>query len=263
MSTRPLDWFFSVLRHAPLMSDPGPAEAALRRRPGVRLARNPLQRALYLIVGTISLGLAALGVFIRGLLPTTPFLLLAAYCYGRSSERMYRWIYTHRIFGPILIDWEDHRSLSPRTKTIAVSSVWIGIAFSILVLHFTAPVARQGYLQALLVLIATGVSVFLSTRPTTHQQHPGTYLITGPSRRAKSFALGVLWVGLIIAAAILILQTQLAHPILVLLAAIGLLLSPLVATARSGPLPPRRRRSTQDEAHRREEPHSDAMSTTE
>lgn len=213
------------------------------QRPGVRLARNPLQRALYMSAGTVSLALATLGLFIRGLLPTTPFLLLAAYCYGRSSPRMYHWIYTHRVFGPILVDWEDHRSLSRRTKAVGIASVWIGILLSIVILQFTAPPARLGYLQALLVLVATSVTVFLATRPTaTRTDDPEVVRYLGPGLHAKTLTIGVLWTGLIACATILHLQAPAVPPLgYITPLAIGLTVTPLVATARREPLPRRRR----------------------
>lgn len=182
-------------------------------RAGVRLARNPFQRAVYMVLGTLSLGLATLGLFIRGLLPTTPFLLLAAYFYGRSSERMYLWIYGHRVFGPILNDWEQHRSLSRRTKTVGIVSVWVGILVSMSVLHFTVPSAREPYLQALLLVIATLVTVFLATRSTSidpTRQDSGGLPRGALTRPTKVFAVTVLWLGLIVAATVL--QVQVASP---------------------------------------------------
>lgn len=221
-------------------------------RPGVRLARNPLQRALYLSAGTVSLGLAALGLFIRGLLPTTPFLLLAAYCYGRSSPRMYRWIYQHRVFGPILIDWEDHRSLSQRTKTIGIASVWIGILLSIGILQLTVPPPRLAYLQSLLVLVATGVTLFLATRPTAVRIPGDGVRYMGPGRRTKTLTIGVLWVGLLAAAALYHLQSPSPTPTPILahiaLLTAGLVFTPLVATLRREPLA-RRRRTMPPAAH--------------
>lgn len=55
--------------------------------------------------------------------PTTPFILLAAICYSRGSERFHRWIYAHKVFGPALKAWEDHGVISVRAKAIAVAGL--------------------------------------------------------------------------------------------------------------------------------------------
>lgn len=141
------------------------AEPAIGEPHGVKPASDPLRRSLYMAAGTLFLGLGAAGTVLP-LLPTTPFLLLTAYCYSRSSKRLQHWLYTHPRFGPVLSDWEQHRSLSRRTKTIGIATVWIGIAGSILALHLTTATRLFPYLAALLLLVAISVSVFLATRPT-------------------------------------------------------------------------------------------------
>lgn len=140
------------------------AEPAHEAPPGVRIARDPLRRGLYMAAGTFFLALGAAGTVVP-LLPTTPFLLLTAYCYSRSSKRLQNWLYTHPRFGPVLNDWEQHRSLSRKTKTIGISAVWIGIAGSIVTLHFTTAPHLFPYLTAFLLLVATSVTFFLATRP--------------------------------------------------------------------------------------------------
>lgn len=227
--------FFLGPAHPPSMRAQGEGVATMPHRPRIQIARNPLKRALLLVAGTISLALGTLGIFIRGILPTTPFLLLAAYCYGRSSKRMYEWIYGHRVFGPILIDWEDHKSLTRKTKTVAITSVWIGILLSISVLHFTVDPARQPYLQAMLVLVATFVTTFLATRPTstrgqgpTDQSAPDRGLDT----RTKTLTILLVWTGILTATAILLLQgaTALGPVLWAALGATGLTLTASLAT---------------------------------
>lgn len=74
------------------------------------------------VLGFVFLGIAALGVFLP-LLPTTPFVLLAAACFAKSSERMHRWILANGTFGPMVRDWEEKRCISCRVKTIAITSM--------------------------------------------------------------------------------------------------------------------------------------------
>lgn len=87
-------------------------------------------RALLWIVGSISLALGIIGIVLPGL-PTTPFILLAAACYAKASPRLHAWLLNHRLFGPMLRDWEANRSLTRRTKTIAVGSMLVMVSFSI------------------------------------------------------------------------------------------------------------------------------------
>ena len=86
--------------------------------------RTGLLRWVLPTVGTLALGLGALGTLVPGL-PTTPFILIAAACYIRSSERLYRWLLTNRVFGPVLATWQAERGLTMRTKLITLALVWI------------------------------------------------------------------------------------------------------------------------------------------
>ena len=80
----------------------------------------------------ISLGLGALGAALP-LLPTTPFVLAAAFCFARSSERWHAWLLAHRTFGPLIINWQEHRAISRNTKIVSVLSM-----IAVLLLSFVA-----------------------------------------------------------------------------------------------------------------------------
>jgi uncharacterized membrane protein YbaN (DUF454 family) len=86
-------------------------------------------RWLLWLAGSVSLGLGIVGVVVPGL-PTTPFVLLAAACYAKASPRLHRWLREHRFFGPMVRDWEAHRSLSRRTKRIAQGSMLVMVSVS-------------------------------------------------------------------------------------------------------------------------------------
>ena len=75
-------------------------------------------RWVYNIGGSICVGLAFLGLFLP-LLPTTPFLLLAAFCFSRGSARLHRWLIEHPTMGPMISDWNNHRVIRPRVKWTA------------------------------------------------------------------------------------------------------------------------------------------------
>lgn len=109
--------------------------------------RSRLVRGLLWLGGSVSLALGALGVLMPGL-PTTPFVLLAAACFARASPRLHQWMLNHRWMGPMLRDWERDRSLTRRSKTIAVGSMLLMVSLSIW--------SFQGRLILQLLLLALG-----------------------------------------------------------------------------------------------------------
>lgn len=88
-----------------------------------------LKRWALAAAGVISLLLAILGMVLPGL-PTTPFVLLAATCFARASPRLHAWLLGHRFLGPLVHDWEAHRSLPLRIKLIStcLMAVMVGLS---------------------------------------------------------------------------------------------------------------------------------------
>ena len=82
-----------------------------------KLKRVKLMKPFWFALGFLALGLGALGVVLP-LLPTTPFVLLAAFAFARSSERWHAWLLNHRIFGPIITDWREHGAIRARTRSM-------------------------------------------------------------------------------------------------------------------------------------------------
>lgn len=117
--------------------------------------RSRIVRGLLWLAGSVSLLLGLIGVLLPGL-PTTPFVLLAAACYAKASPRLHAALLQHRLTGPLLRDWEKHRSLTRRTKTIAVVSMLVMVSFSIWSFSHR-PVAQA----VLVVLGAVGAWVVL------------------------------------------------------------------------------------------------------
>jgi uncharacterized membrane protein YbaN (DUF454 family) len=74
------------------------------------------------VVGIAALAAAAVGVLLP-LIPTTPFVILAAFAFMRSSRRLHDWLITHRIFGPVILDWREHGAISRPAKSIAIASM--------------------------------------------------------------------------------------------------------------------------------------------
>ena len=81
-----------------------------------------MKRGIYLALGFFFVGLAGLG-FILPVLPGTPFLLVAAWCFARSSERWHQWLLSSDLFGPVIRNWEENRCISLRTKFVAIGSM--------------------------------------------------------------------------------------------------------------------------------------------
>ena len=86
-------------------------------------------RWLLWLAGTVSLALGLIVVVLPGL-PTTPFVLLAAACYAKASPRLHGWLLNHHFLGPMVRDWEQHRSLTRRTKTVAIGSMVVMVGLS-------------------------------------------------------------------------------------------------------------------------------------
>lgn len=126
-------------------------------------------RHLLLLCGWIALGLGALGLVVP-VLPTAPFVLLAAACFLRSSDRLHHWLVTHPLFGHHIEDFLAGRGLATRTKVVALATLWTSVLFSVVV--FVPLVA----VDALLVAIAAAVSVYIIQLPTcgSHARGLGT-----------------------------------------------------------------------------------------
>lgn len=87
-------------------------------------------RLVWIGLGLVFVGLGVLGLALP-LLPTTPFMLLAAGCFAKSSPRLHDWLLTHRIFGPAILDWRDNRAIRPRAKRLAILAMAAAFGLSL------------------------------------------------------------------------------------------------------------------------------------
>ena len=117
----------------------------------------------WLALGVAALGLGVIGVVVP-LLPTTPFLLVAAFAFARSSKRLHDWLVDHPTFGPLIKNWHAHGAISRRTKIVSVVSM-VGV-FG-LALAMGAP-RHVLLIQAVVLSIA---AVFVVSRPLPPDQH--------------------------------------------------------------------------------------------
>jgi uncharacterized membrane protein YbaN (DUF454 family) len=119
--------------------------------------RTPTQRALYVGLGTISLGLGIVGAFLP-VMPTTVFILIAAWCFARGSERYYNRLLAHRVFGPLVHDWQRHRAIPTRARRVAITMIIASFSLSIYVVPML-------WVRCLLVACAGALIVFLVRLP--------------------------------------------------------------------------------------------------
>lgn len=134
------------------------AETIAAPKPPANDRSRPV-RAAFAVIGTIALAFGLVGLVLP-VLPTTPFLLLAAACYARASTRMYEWLLGQPALGSIVRRWRDTRSMAPGVKTRAILVV---------VVTFTASILLVEALPVRVILVITGVVVagLLSRIPTT------------------------------------------------------------------------------------------------
>lgn len=122
------------------------------------------RRAAWFAFGAAALGIGALGV-VTPLLPTTPFVLLAAFAFARSSDNWHGWLVCHAIFGPMIRDWRTHGAISRRAKAAAVLAMAATLGISV-ALH--APLG----LLVLQAIVLAGSALFILSRP--HPRHDQT-----------------------------------------------------------------------------------------
>lgn len=99
------------------------------RKSSARSATKGCARTFLIAGGSLSVGLAVIGIFIP-VLPTTPFLLLAAFCFARSSRRCYDWLMHNRWFGPYLRNYREGRGIPLRQKILAITLLWLAIGYA-------------------------------------------------------------------------------------------------------------------------------------
>ena len=121
-------------------------------------------RFIWLLVGLAALAIGAVGVVLP-LLPTTPFLLVAAYAFARSSKRMNSWLREHQVFGPLINNWHRNGSIDQNAKRMAI----IVIAATPVV---TWLLDVPSWIVACQIIVLSAVAIFILTRPSPAENRP-------------------------------------------------------------------------------------------
>lgn len=128
-----------------------------------------IRKAVLIFTGTVCVALGVLGMFLP-LLPTTVFLLMAAYCYSRSSERFHTWLLNNRLCGKYIRDYKSGAGISVRQKVTTIAILWASIGFSIWM------IGAGFWVTLLLIAIAVGVTLHLvmikTLRPEPQESTP-------------------------------------------------------------------------------------------
>ena len=128
------------------------AERAAQRLP------DPVRRTVYFAVGAVSVGMGIIGIALP-LWPTTCFLLLAGWCFARSSPRAERWLHENRLFGRYLRDYRDRGLISTRARGLTLVVLWTCIAVSSFAFF------SRVWVVALMLVVACAVTVHLFSLP--------------------------------------------------------------------------------------------------
>lgn len=129
----------------------------------VKYFKSRLFRILLVIIGTISLFLGVIGIFIP-LLPTTPFLLLSAACYARSSKKFYQWLLSNKYFGEYIKNYREKKGVPIKIKIYSITLLWITILTSVFLF------VEILILKILLVAIAFLVSIHIMSLKTLNKK---------------------------------------------------------------------------------------------
>lgn len=121
-----------------------------------------IKNVILITIGSISVGLGVIGIFLP-LLPTTPFLLVGAYCYFEGSPKLYTWLLSNRYLGEYIRNFREHKSIPLGTKIFALSTLWLTVGYCIL---FLIPLML---VKILLFIIASAVTRHLLSYETLKQ----------------------------------------------------------------------------------------------
>lgn len=114
-----------------------------------------MKNRIFIILGWLSFGVGVLGIFLP-ILPTTPFLLLAAFLFSKGSGKPYNWLVNHKFFGEYIRNFQETKTIPLGTKISSISTLWIVMLGSVFFV-----VNGRWYLQLLLILVSIAVTIHI------------------------------------------------------------------------------------------------------
>lgn len=130
-----------------------------------------LRKGLLIFAGVLLVGLATAGIFFP-LLPTTPFLLLAAACFIRSSDRLYQWLITHKWFGSFIKNYREQRAITRQAKVVTLLLLWGTLGYTAIW------VTSALVVHVLLMLVGIGVTLHVLHYKTLTPEMPSENVVT-------------------------------------------------------------------------------------
>lgn len=122
-----------------------------------------ISKPVFMLFGHLATLLGVVGIFLP-LLPTTPFLLLASFCYSKGSDRFYEWLINHKHLGPPVQNWKQYGSIPLKVKLFVIPFICINLGYVIFFVNV------HHYIKGLVTIICLGVIGFIATRPSIGRQ---------------------------------------------------------------------------------------------
>ena len=122
-----------------------------------------IKKVFFMVIGVIALVLGVIGLLLP-VMPTVPFLLLASYCFIRSSEKFYNWLIHHPVLGKYIKSYMEERSITKMTKVYGVASVWFSLGITIYVVPWLV-------LKISLGIVGIALSIYILSLKTTQKLH--------------------------------------------------------------------------------------------
>lgn len=120
-----------------------------------------MKTPIYILLGTLCVAIGVIGIFVP-VLPTAPLLLLAAFFYFRSSEKLYNWLLNHNILGPYIYNYITYKAIPLKTKYTIIVTIWCSLGLSIYLVD-------NPVVDAILVFIGLSLSAYIWSLKTLEQ----------------------------------------------------------------------------------------------
>lgn len=124
--------------------------------------QNRVTKVVLIVIGWVSIALGVIGIVLP-LLPTTPFILLAAACFAKSSKRFHTWLITHPLFGPIINNFQNGQGIPRNVKIKVVLFIWITLGISIYLLNYP-------WVRLVIFIMGIGLTTFLWRIPSPNEK---------------------------------------------------------------------------------------------